>query len=156
HLPTMEQYTFIAPITTVGSVRATSDLIEKIKWMRKVRCPPGTPQNVYPTVMLDTTWMPTRHPGGGRQRPHFKILPDRWVRLGSESPAVALPPPETVPDVKKPTAPAQQITAEPELPLTKVPEPTLREELNDDIPEFDEPHSENKKTKAAPSPRSTA
>jgi hypothetical protein len=154
HLPTMEQYTFIAPITTIGSVRATSELRDKIVWMRKVRCPPGTPQDVYPTITPDKTWMKTRHPGGGRWRPHFKILPDRWMRFGSESSGTALPSPESLPIVTQqaPNKPAQQITKEPELPLTKVPEPTLREELNDDLPDPG-PHSEN--TKASP-PRSTA
>ena len=86
HLATMEQYTFIAPITTIGSVLATSDLRDKIVWMRKVRCPPGTPQNVYPTIKLDKTWMKTRHPGGGRWRPHFQILPDRWCVSEAKAP----------------------------------------------------------------------
>ena len=156
HLATMEQYTFIAPITTIGSVLATSDLRDKIVWMRKVRCPPGTPQNVYPTIKLDKTWMKTRHPGGGRWRPHFQILPDRWVRFGSESTGMALPSPESLPITAQqaPDKPAQQITAEPELPLTTVKEPTLAEEMGDEIPDFPKPETAN--APKAPAPRSTA
>jgi hypothetical protein len=157
HLPTMEQYTFIAPITTIGSVLATSDLRDKIVWMRKVRCPPGTPQNVYPTVKPGKTWMKTRYPGGGRWRPHFQILPDRWVRFGSESPGVSLPSPESLPIATQQASnkPAQQITAEPELPLTTVKEPTLAEEMDDAIPTFDEkPETVNEPK--APAPRPTA
>jgi hypothetical protein len=153
HLATMDQYTFIAPTTTIGSVRATADLRAKIIWMRRVKCPPGTPQNVYPTIKLSKTWMPTKYAGGGRWRPHFEILPDRWVRFGGESSTTALPSPETPAVTAKEQldkfakSPAQPITAEPKIPLTTVKEPTLKEELNDEIPDFPKP-----KLKAANEP----
>jgi hypothetical protein len=66
-------------------------------------------QNVYAVVTLSDKFMKTRF--GGRQRPHFVIV--RWIMLGAEEKA-ALP------------APAQE----------EVKEPTLAEELNDEIPDF--------------------
>jgi hypothetical protein len=67
-------------------------------------------QNVYAVVTLSDKFMKTRF--GGRQRPHFVIV--RWIMLGAEEKA-ALP------------APAQEVK-----------EPTLAEELNDEIPDFAE------------------
>jgi hypothetical protein len=127
---TMDTVTF--PTGTNGGRRAICELRDKIVWMQKYR---GL--GAYPVVILSDTFMPTKW--GGRQRPHFKIV--RWVRLGGEGGEVeALPPPPATP------TPA----AQPELPLVQ--EPSLKEELNDDIPTFDE---KPKDVKASP-PRPTA
>jgi hypothetical protein len=135
-LKTMDKFTF--PTGTAGGRIAVRDLRDKIVWCRKYR---GA--NTYPVITLSDVFFPTRF--GGRQRPHFKIV--RWIRLGGEGGEVeALPPPST-PAAK----PAPQTTAEPELPLTTVKEPSLAEELNDDIPEFEDKPS----PKASP-PRPTA
>jgi len=116
-LTTMDKYTF--PTGTVGGRRAVGELRDKLVWMRRLRGP-----NVYPVVLLSDTFMKTRF--GGRQRPHFKIV--RWVRLGGEGGEVkALPPPPATQTL------AQQTTAPSDVPL--VPEPSLREELNDDLPD---------------------
>jgi hypothetical protein len=121
-LETMDKYTY--PTGTNGGRRAIRDLRDKLVWMRKLR---GA--NVYPVVTLSDTFMPTQF--GGRQRPHFVIK--RWVRLGGEGSEVpALSPPTQAP-VDQPT---RQATAE--LPLQEVKEPTLKEELNDEIP-FNDP-----------------
>jgi hypothetical protein len=146
---TMDKYTF--PTGTTGGAIAVRELRDKIVWMRKFRGP-----NVYPTVLLRDTFFPTRF--GGRQRPHFKILPNRWVRLGGEgnqiepaSGLTPLPPPATPSD-----KPAKQTTAQSELPLETVKEPTLAEDMGDEIP-FNDPvpdlgKAESPKASAPPLP----
>jgi hypothetical protein len=125
---TMDKYTF--PTGTVGGRIAIRELRDKTMWMRRLR---GS--NVYAVITLADTFMNTRF--GGRQRPHFKIV--RWVRLGGEGGEVeALPPPAPPAGAQQQldrfAKPAQQ--AEPELPLTTVKEPSLKEEMNDEIPEY--------------------
>jgi hypothetical protein len=107
-LQTMDRFTF-ATGTTGGRI-AVRELRDKLVWMRRLRGP-----NVYATVTLGDTFMPTKF--GGRQRPHFTIV--RWVRLGSEVPveAAALP------------APAETAA----LPLVE--SPPVAEDLNDDLPD---------------------
>jgi len=123
---TMDKYTF--PTGTVGGRIAVGELRDKLIWMRRTRGP-----NVYPVVTLSDTHMRTRF--GGRQRPHFKIV--RWVRLGGEGGEVgALPPP--------PTTPTPASSAQSESPL--VPEPSLAEEMDDEIPDLGN-------EEAAPPPR---
>jgi hypothetical protein len=126
-LETMDKYTF--PTGTAGGGIAVGELRDKLMWMRRLRGP-----NVYPVVTLSDTFMKTKW--GGRQRPHFKIV--RWVRLGDEGSEVeALPPPTT---------------AQSDVPLSTVEEPTLAEELNDEIPSFE--NEEAKGAQASP-PRPT-
>jgi hypothetical protein len=151
-LKTMDKFTF--PTGTVGGRIAVRELRDKTMWMRRLRGP-----NVYAVVTLDNAWMNTRF--GGRSRPHFKIV--QWVRLGGEGGDVeALPPPTSPPTSQqaldhfaKPAAkPAQQTTAQSELPLTEVKEPSLKEELSDEIPDFSKAETANEPK--APSPRPTA
>jgi hypothetical protein len=143
---TMDKFTF--PTGTVGGRIAIRELRDKLMWMRRLRGP-----NVYPVVLLSDTFMNTRF--GGRQRPHFKIV--RWTRLGGEGGEVeALPSPATMTtqqaldEFAKPTEkPAPQIS-EPELPLAEVKEPSLKEELNDEIPDFGNENAESPKAAAPP------
>jgi hypothetical protein len=125
-LSTMERFTYTT--ATFGGRKAIRDLRDKLIWMQRLR---GA--NVYPVVTLSDTFMNTKW--GGRQRPDFKIV--RWVRLGGEEGAgsvLALEPPTS------PTTPPTAATAKPvDLPLSEVAEPTLKEELNDDLPDFSEP-----------------
>jgi hypothetical protein len=115
-LKTMDKYTF--PTGTTGGGIAIRDLRDKLVWIRRLRG-----QNVYPAVTLGDTFMKTRF--GGRQRPHFTIV--RWVRLGGEGGEVeALPPP--------PSSPTPASSAQSESPL--VPEPSLAEEMDDEIPDL--------------------
>ena len=137
---TMDKFTF--PTGTVGGRIGIRELVDKTTWMRRLRGP-----NVYAVVLLSDTFMNTKW--GGRQRPHFKIV--RWVRLGGEGgeSVEALPPPTDKPA-------GQTTTAQPELPLATVKEPTLKEELNDEIP-FNDPtpdlgKAESPKLSAPPLP----
>jgi hypothetical protein len=136
----MDKYTF--PTSTVGGRIAIRELRDKIMWMRRLRGP-----NTYPVIMLSDTFMNTRF--GGRQRPHFKIV--RWVRLGGEGGEVeALPSPNPV------SPSAVETSAQSELSLNEVKEPSLKEELNDEIP-FNDPtpdlgKAESPKASAPPLP----
>src|SRR6516225_6216411 len=114
---TMDKFTF--PTGTVGGRIGIRELVDKTTWMRRLRGP-----NVYAVVLLSDTFMNTKW--GGRQRPHFKIV--RWVRLGGEGGEVqALSPPAS-------PSPTQQAPVQPELPLKEVQEPSLKEEMSDEIP----------------------
>jgi hypothetical protein len=112
---TMDKFTY--PTGTTGGVIAIRELRDKLVWIRRLRS-----QNVYPVVTLSDTFMKTKF--GGRQRPNFTIV--RWVRLGGGGGEVeALPPPPSS------QTPAQQTTAQSDLPLVQ--EPSLAEELDDDV-----------------------
>jgi hypothetical protein len=127
---TMDKFTF--PTGTVGGRIGIRELVDKTMWMRRLRGP-----SVHPVITLADAFMNTKW--GGRQRPHFKIV--RWVSLGGEGGEVeALPPP------------AHPTTPQPELPLNEVKEPSLKEKLNDDIPDFENEEAENPKVAAAPLP----
>jgi hypothetical protein len=137
---TMDKYTF--PTGTTGGRIAVRDLIDKTMWMRRLRGP-----NVYAVVLLSDTFMNTKW--GGRQRPHFEIA--RWVSLGSESGQVeALPPP---PPPKPADESAPQTTSQAELPLNEVKEPSLAEEINDEIPDFGNETAEAKASPSLPNAR---
>src|SRR6516162_2905701 len=113
---TMDKYTF--PTGTTGGRIAIRELVDKTTWMRRLRGP-----NVYAVALLSDTFMNTKW--GGRQRPHFKIV--RWVSLGGEGGQVeALPPPPP---------PVAGEPAKSELPLKEVKEPTIQEDMNDDLPD---------------------
>ena len=135
-LETMDKYTF--PTGTNGGRRAVRELRNKLVWMRKLR---GA--NVYPVVTLSDTFMPTQF--GGRQRPHFIVK--RWVRLGGEGGEV-----EALPSPKPVSASAVETSAQSELPLNEVKEPSLKEELNDAIPDFGSEKAESPKAAAPPLP----
>ena len=141
---TMDKFTF--PTSTVGGRIGIRELVDKTTWMRRLRGP-----NVYAVVLLSDTFMNTKW--GGRQRPHFKIV--RWVRLGGEGgeSVEALPPPTDKPA-------GQTTTAQPELPLATVKEPTLKEEMggdeipwNDPIPDLEKAKSPKASAPPLPNPR---
>jgi hypothetical protein len=135
-LKTMDKYTF--PTGTTGGRIAIRDLRDKTMWMRRLRGP-----NVCAVVLLSHTFMNTKW--GGRQRPHFKIV--HWVSLDSESSQVeALPPP--------PPPMTSQTTPQSDLPLNEIKEPSLAEEMDDEIPDFGNGNAENPKAAAPPLPNS--
>jgi hypothetical protein len=105
---TLDKYTY--PTSTVGGAIAIRELCDKVKWMRRHR--PGA----NAVVTLSDVHMNTRF--GGRQRPHFNIV--RWIGLDDKS---ALPP-----TGKPPGGGAAAI-------MHEIKEPTLREELADDLPD---------------------
>jgi len=148
----MDKYTF--PTSTTGGRIAIRELRDKLVWMRRLRGP-----NVYAVITLSDKFMNTRF--GGRQRPYFIIK--RWVRLGGERgesvgvEAITPPtlPPTTQQALDKFAKPAAAAASQSDLPLTEVKEPTLAEEMNDEIPDFDtKPETANEPK--APAPRPTA
>jgi hypothetical protein len=121
-LQTLDRYTY--PTATTGGGVAVRELAVKTKWMRRFRGP-----NVNATVTLSDTFMKNRF--GGRQRPHFIIK--KWVGLDGEgtlpaSKPLALEGGAAEKPTEKPTAPPIQPG------IHEVKEPTLSEELNDEIP----------------------
>jgi hypothetical protein len=65
---------------------------------------------------------------GGRQRPHFIVK--KWVQLGSDQPALAATTSEA----------AEPPKAEPLPGMKEVAEPTLKEQMKDEVPfDFDDP-----------------
>jgi hypothetical protein len=138
NLKTMDRYTW--PTGTIGGAIAVRDLVERIQWMQKCR----DSDDVYPVVTLSDTLMKTKH--GPRQRPHFLIM--RWVYLGGGGdPALPAPTQPALIDGSATNKPTEKVS-EPERPTTTkrgvqyfdkptvktVDGPTLKEELDDDIP----------------------
>jgi hypothetical protein len=141
---TMDKFTF--PTGTTGGRIAIRDLVDKTTWMRRLRGP-----NVYAVVLLSNTFMNTKW--GGRQRPHFKII--RWVSLGGAGSQVeALPPAPSATTQTQPDlfAKSANTTPQSDLPLNEVKEPSLKEELNDEIPDFENENAESLKAAAPPLP----
>jgi hypothetical protein len=144
----MDKYTY--PTSTVGGRIAIRELRDKIQWLRRMRGP-----DVYPVILLSDTFMKTRF--GGRQRPHFKIV--RWVRFGGDDSRLveAVPGPAPLsPAATAANKPTEQTTARSELPLKTVTEPSLKEEMGDEIP-FNDPtpdlgKAESPKVSAPPLP----
>lgn len=145
---TLDQFSF--PTGTTGGAIAIRELVEKIKWMRKFKGP-----HLFPVICLSDKFMQTKF--GGRQRPHFLIR--RWVTMGGEEP-VSLPAPAG-PSLAAATENSADESAEPantaasveptaavkpatkmrttkrgvtRIDTTTIAEPTLREELNDELP----------------------
>jgi hypothetical protein len=147
NLEDMQRYSW--PTSTIGGSRCIRDLRDRILLMRRFRG-----ENVYPTVRLTDTFMPTRH--GGRQRPHLEVK--SWIKIGTEETEAALPqqqqaalpqtsapaqPATTEHSVSEPTAKAQpaseptakaQPVGKPTVKTQTVSEPTLAEEMQDDLP----------------------
>jgi hypothetical protein len=133
----MDRYTW--PTGTIGGVMAVGDLVRRIQWMQE--CCGSV--HVRPCVTLSDTLMKTKH--GPRQRPHLLIM--RWVCLGGGGEA-ALPAPTqptldgsatnkpTVSEPEKPTTTKRGVQYFDKPTVKTVNGPTLREELNDEIPSF--------------------
>jgi hypothetical protein len=113
---TLDKFTF--PTSTIGGGMCCRDIAGKVAWMRQYRGP-----KVSAVVTLSDTHMNTKY--GGRQRPHFEVV--RWIGFDESSgPALS---------ERKPTS-AGGATAKSEAPPWKeVSEPSLKEELNDDLPD---------------------
>jgi hypothetical protein len=137
NLETMDKYSY--PSGTIGGRIAIRDLRDRIMWMRRLKG-----GDVYAVVTLGRSWMKTKY--GGRWRPAFNIK--RWVRLGGGE-AEALPPSPVTPPTPI-AAPVQQVA--PQSGLPEVSEPSLKEEMNDEIPSFDKPVATPKLTASKPAP----
>ena len=132
NLETMDRYSY--PTGTVGGGIAVRELVDKTKWMRRLRG-----ENVHPVVVLSDVFMNTRF--GGRQRPSFVIK--RWIDLGGDNKTLPAPSPALIEHVEKELAeakkPAEAAAKKPakvtKVGARKVDEPTLEEILNDDLPD---------------------
>jgi hypothetical protein len=123
NLATMERYVWPSVMTTIGSAIAVRELNERVKRMRHFR---GA--RVYAKVGFSKCLFPTRY--GERQRPHLQIT--GWVEPTehglAEIDSRLLPGLQQVPTPKTQPDPAPDARA--------VTEPSLSEELDDDLPEF--------------------
>ena len=114
----LDKLTF--PRSTTGGGIACRDLSDKVAWMLKNRGP-----RVSAVITLSDTFMPTKY--GGRKRPHFEVV--RWIGFDTGEGGDALSAPKP--------ALAGGAAATPEIPpWSEVEEPSLKEELNDDLPDF--------------------
>jgi hypothetical protein len=126
-LADMQRYSW--PTGTIGCTRCIADLRDRILLMRRFRG-----ENVYPTVRLSHIFMPTRF--GGRERPHIEVKgwPDSEPTLPAMAePAMlrkAAPPVNEQPTV----APTTKPTSEPTVKTETVKEPSLAEEMQDNLP----------------------
>lgn len=93
--------------STSGAAIAVDRLKDRVRWMRTMRG-----DKVVPLVTLDAKMMKTRF--GQKMRPEFTII--EWRNFGEVQTAT--------------TVPALEYAGQP------VTEPTLAEEMNDDIPSF--------------------
>ena len=123
-LPTMNRFSW--PTSTIGGRICIRELIDKILWFRKCK-----DKDAYAMVKLTSVHMNTRF--GGRMRPHCQII--RWVRLDGGNQGEALSSPAAQLDQPKPV---QQNSPQSESPpwVNEVQEPTLQEEMNDEIADF--------------------
>jgi hypothetical protein len=106
NLTTFDRFTYATG--TIGGGIAVRELVDRTRWMRRLRG-----DGAFPVVLLSKVHMNTRF--GGRDRPFFQIT--RWVKLGS--------------DVKTLEAPQQSA-----IEATKIVEPTMSEILSDELPDF--------------------
>jgi hypothetical protein len=118
-LNTAERTTFAS--ATWGAKRGQCNLRDKVKWMRRLK----NNNNIVPQVELTWAPFPTRY--GMKKRPEFKVV--GWYDLPANGGGGTLAPPEpskqlpltSGPNPAQPVAPKQ------------VKEPTLAEEMNDEI-----------------------
>jgi hypothetical protein len=134
---TLDKFTY--PTNTTGGHIAVGELSDKIKNMRRLR---GA--HVYPVVTLADTFMNTRY--GGRQRPHFLIK--RWVLLGPSE--TALPAPPEGPQPLNTAAAEKPAEHSAPIELRTIKEPTLSEEMDDDIPSKGEGSKSGRKVLSSP------
>jgi hypothetical protein len=122
-LENMERFTF--PTGTIGGNIAIGEIADKVKMMRRYR---GA--NVYPAVRLKSKPMKTKF--GQRPRPHFEL--QRWITLGGDGNGPALPAPATNAAPILPDVGTRQAASDGGGSGSIVEEPTLAEEMNDDLP----------------------
>ena len=124
---TMGKFTWPSRVDTVGSDICVRDIHDKVRLMREFR---GA--RVFATVTLGDTFFPTSF--GGRQRPDLKINRDRWIVLGKEEKALPAPSTAALP-AATPIDPLSGIKT--------VEEPSLAEQMGDEIPPFDGPFNDS-------------
>jgi hypothetical protein len=123
-------YTWASPLTTVGSAIAVRELVDQIRRVRRLRG-----DNAYPEIELSHVHFPNQYKPD-RERPFCAIK--KWVRLGPDRTADALPPP-TAPVLpgssSAPTASGSApATSGAPVDAQSVAPITLKEEVQDEIP----------------------
>jgi hypothetical protein len=112
----LDKFTF--PTSTIGGGMCCREIAGKVAFMREHKGP-----KVSAIITLADTFMNTQW--GGRQRPHFNVV--RWIGFdGGADKAL----PESKPSLEGGAAAKSEAP-----PWNEVEEPTLREELNDDLPD---------------------
>ena len=124
-LATMEKFVWPSPTSTIGSSIAVRELNAKVQRMRAFR---GA--RVFAKVRLSKCLFPTRY--GERQRPHLEIV--GWVEptehgLAQIDPRLL----SGAPGAQQAPAPRMQPN-DPAPGARVVTEPSLREELDDEVP----------------------
>jgi hypothetical protein len=131
---TLNRFTF--PTSSTGGTIAVSELVDRVKWMRRFR---GA--HIYPVVTLAAKHMNTAY--GGRERPHFIIK--RWVNLDDSGNLLSPPADPTSGDTGAENDPAgadkkkdvatedekKAVAAQIGKPVTP---PSYAEEMNDELP----------------------
>jgi hypothetical protein len=100
---------FTYPGHNTGDGLAVDELVERARWMRRLRG-----EHVHPVITLSNTFMSTGY--GGRKRPHFAVK--RWVMLGNDNKVIAE---QKTPEIAKPKI------------GTPIDAPSLGEEMDDGI-----------------------
>ena len=119
-LATMERYVWPSPVTTIGSAICVRELTEKVQRMRQFRG-----GRVFAKIGFTKCIFPTRY--GERQRPHLQIL--GWVEptddglMQIDPRLLAEPQPALAPKMQPDPAPGARVVSE----------PSLREEMGDEI-----------------------
>jgi hypothetical protein len=111
---------FTFPTSSTGGDRAVRELAECMQRAQMVQGP-----SFFPLVTLTDVHMPTQF--GGRQRPHFVIK--KFVQLGTPNAGAPLPAPQAAASL-----PAGSPEAATKPQPSDAQKPSLREELNDDLP----------------------
>jgi hypothetical protein len=128
---TMQKYTWPSRVETIGADICVREFREKVQLMRRFRG-----ECVYAVVALRDTHMSTRF--GGRQRPD--LVPVRWIKLGPSETALPTP---TTPVLPSPDVKAQSDhpakTVDPQSGIQTVEPPSLREQMDDEVPWNDSP-----------------
>jgi hypothetical protein len=136
---TMDRYSW--PTGTIGGSIAVRDLVDKTKWMRRLR---GA--HVYPVVTLSDRFMNTRF--GGRQRPDLPVR--RWITFDADQ--KVLPAPATNIGTKELEKSAPTTAPTNVVGMRTIEAPKLAEELNDEIPSKGDVSKKGRKGKATLAP----
>jgi hypothetical protein len=121
NLATMERYVWPSPVTTIGSAICVRELCERVKRARKFRG-----GRVYAKVKFARAPFPTRY-NKLQQRPHLEII--SFVEPTEDG--LREIDPNATPSLQQVSAP--KVQADPAPGAREVAEPTLREEMQDEL-----------------------
>jgi hypothetical protein len=150
------EYTYST--SSVGGVRACKKLVGN--FVKQIKAAPETTAGWLPVVEIGV--QSYQHPDRKRGTIFNPVLLGiDWVRASeiaglipslAKTPTPPTSPPTTQAPVAKPAQPTT--TQQAELPRNEVKEPSLAEEMNDEIPDFESENAESPKVSAPPLPTS--